>query len=145
MAMMAAVGLGLKLTSQIATGFQEAQAAEHNANRSRENAILSRKNAAEEARLQNVFSRKVLGDIRANTAANGLRFSGSAKDVYAASAAASERDYRNIIEQGEARARGLESDAGLYDSQARTAPWAGGLSAAGTLFSGGAQWKKDYY
>jgi hypothetical protein len=145
MAMVAAIGLGLQVASGIASGIQEGQAAEYNAKQATENARLARENSQEEARMQNVFSRKVLGQMRADVGASGLRFEGSAKDVYAASAAEAERDYRKILSQGEAQARGYEGSASLYSSRAASAPWAGAVSAAGTLFSGGAKFKKDYY
>lgn len=144
MAMMAGLGLVMKMTSQLVSGFQDAQAAEYNAERSMENARLTRKQSQEDARMQRVFSMKTLSNMKTDFGARGIRFEGSARDVYEASAAEAENDYQKILQEGEAKASGFENDAGLYKSQAASAPWTGAVSAAGTLFGGGADWKSKY-
>ena len=48
MAMVAAIGLGLKIASGVVSGFQEQQAAEYNAERAMQNAALVRIQSKEE-------------------------------------------------------------------------------------------------
>ena len=144
MAMVAAIGLGLKIASGVVSGIQEQQAAEYNAERSMQNAALVRIQSKEEARVQSVYSRKTLGRIKANIGSSGLSFSGSARDIYEASAHEAELDHQKILTAGENKARGLEGDAGLYRSQAAAAPWAGGVSAGATLLGDGAKWYEKY-
>lgn len=100
-------------------GMNQAQAAqrdqlEANARAGRESARLARLEAAENAKLLEIQSEKIIAGIAPQFAAAGVEQEGSVFDVISNSVQNAERDRLNVIYSGELRAQAFERGAFAY-------------------------------
>lgn len=113
------------------------KASNYNAQLAEQNAVLARKQAAEEERRFRISAGKRRGAMEAAYAAAGVTLEGSPSDILAEDLYTSELDALTIREGGEASASAYESQARLdrmYGSAQQTASY---YSAASELLSGG--------
>lgn len=132
--------------AQEASYKSQAQADEYNAKVAETNAATARQQAGAREEAQRRQARQILGTQRAALAQAGIGLSGSAADVYGASAANAELDALNIRYEGELDARGLLAGAELDKYQgkvsnmnAKSAKQAGYVNTASALLSGGSK------
>ena len=123
-------GLAMQLQGQSAANDAQRGMLRSQADAARENARLARLEAAENAKIQQIQSEKIIGGLRPQYAAAGVELEGSVFDVIANSVQNAERDRLNIIYQGELKARSFEAGAGAYANAA------GGISNIGLIGTG---------
>lgn len=138
------VGAGVQVLGQVQQANSTSAAAQYDANRAAQNAIVSRQQAAEDERVYRVGLRKQIGSARASIGASGLQSGGSPADVLSDMAATGELDSLKLKHAGEVKAAGYTSDTNLYNLRAQSAQAGGYLSAGGTLLSSGSKIYKDY-
>lgn len=147
--MAASVALGAMGTLQASEA--QADAAEYNAQVSRNNAVIADQNAAmereagkEEERRHRMKVAQLKGEQRAAFGGNGILLDeGSPLDILMDTEEMGELDAQNILHDSEMRARNFEiqagnfrGQAGLLDSQASSTRTGGYLSAAGGVMGG---------
>jgi len=111
-------------------------AGEFNANIARQNATLSREEAARQAGVQDRENYLRLGAIRAAQGKSGAAAGeGSVLDVIGDAAAQGEKQRQHILYVGELKARGYNNTASLDEFSGKQAETAGYLKAGSTLLS----------
>lgn len=106
---------------------------EANARAGRESARLTRLEAAENAKLQQIQSEKIIAGIRPQFAASGVEEEGTVFEIISNSVQNAERDRLNIIYSGELKAQGYERGAFAY---AQASGGINNLAQVGTGLSG---------
>lgn len=130
------MGSFIEAGGNIIEGESAWKAAQYNANIQRRNAVLTRQQAAEEARLTNVQGRKALGEMKASYGASGVAFEGSAYDVMRESAKAIKYDELAIKYQGKLQAQSMEQNAKLIEYEGKVAKQLGYVKAAANVANG---------
>lgn len=131
-----AISTGIKVISQLRAGEAASVASKARASSLEENAILARRQAAEEERRFRIAAKKRIGTLRANIGGSGVTIEGSPLDVLEESAVNSELDALTIRHGGEVTARGFLNKATLTRFAGKTARESARLSAVGTLIKG---------
>lgn len=120
----------------LASGYQQSQIAEAEADLASENAkaAAQQANAAEE--VQRRRNRSILARQRAAIAESGIGFGGSAEVLQQDSAVQAELDALNVRYEGRMRGLGFRTDANVARQRAKNALAGGFLSASGQLLGG---------
>jgi hypothetical protein len=127
---LAGAGLIMQIEGQNQAQNAQRDQLEAQARGARESARLARLEAAENAKIQQVQSEKIISGLRPQFAASGVDEEGTVFDVIANSVQNAERDRLNIIYAGEMRARAFESGAYAYGLAA------GGINNMGQVGTG---------
>lgn len=130
-------GTGLQAFGSLYSGEAAANAAEFNAQRAERDAMLTRRRGVLEQAMLRSTASQILGAMRANIGASGVRMEGSPLDVLEHSAATAKLDQVIAQYNNELQAMGLQEQASLDRMQAKSARVAGAFGAASSLLLGG--------
>lgn len=132
-------GMGFSAFGSLVQGQQTANQLDYNAQVQTNNANLALTAAASNAAKQSVSATRMLGNMSAGYAANGVtQTSGSVMAVMGASAANAELDRQNILYGGQVKAVNYENQASLDKTGATNAINASYFNALSSLVGGGA-------
>lgn len=134
-----AAGTGLSAVGSLYSGQAEANASKFNAAVADRNAGLARQRGVfEQGQLKRSAS-QILGAMRANIGASGVRLEGSPLDVLDNSTAQAQMDQVMVKYNSELQAMGFEQEAAANRTRAKTAKTMGRIGAASSLLMGGAR------
>lgn len=136
MTAIAGAGLGLQLLGGIQQSYAAKQASEYNASVAQNQAAAAMIEARYKARRLRDRSRRIQAAGIAAVGASGITMEGSPTFVLQDNSIESAMDELAVLRSGEARARGLDTQASMYRSVAGNSLWGGLLSGGGNFLYG---------